>query len=327
MFGGAPIGGLYAPVSAEAAAATLAAAWYAGIRAFDTAPHYGVGVSERRIGEFLAGRPRNEFTVCTKVGRRLVPATGDVRGEEGFYDIPPLTRLRDYSRDGVRRSLEESLERLGLDRVDIVLIHDPDDCMGQAADEAYPALAELRAQGTVRAVGAGMNSADALAWLVERCDLDYVLVAGRYTLLDQSAAEVLFPLCQHRGVAVLAAGVFNSGILADPGDGARYDYAPASPALLARAHRLRDACARHGVPLPAAALQFTLHHPAVTAAVVGARTAEEITADVSYLEMHIPDALWAEVEALLHDREGFLVRRYSRVQEISRVRSMVITAV
>jgi D-threo-aldose 1-dehydrogenase len=154
-----------------------------------------------------------------------------------------------------------------------------------------------------------------------------VLVAGRYTLLDQSAAEVLFPLCQHRGVAVLAAGVFNSGILADPGDGARYDYAPASPALLARAHRLRDACARHGVPLPAAALQFTLHHPAVTAAVVGARTAEEITADVSYLEMHIPDALWAEVEALLHDREGFLVRRYSRVQEISRVRSMVITAV
>ena len=157
VFGGAPIGGLYAPVSAEAAAATLAAAWDAGIRAFDTAPHYGVGVSERRIGEFLAGRPRDEFTVCTKVGRRLVPATGDVQGEEGFYGIPPLTRVRDYTRDGVRRSLEESLGRLGLDRVDIVLIHDPDDVMEQAADEAYPALAELRAQGTVRAIGAGMN--------------------------------------------------------------------------------------------------------------------------------------------------------------------------
>jgi D-threo-aldose 1-dehydrogenase len=268
MFGGAPIGGLYAPVSAEAAAATLAAAWDAGIRAFDTAPHYGVGVSERRIGEFLAGRPRDEFTVCTKVGRRLVPATGDVQGEEGFYDIPPLTRVRDHSRDGVRRSLEESLGRLGLDRVDIALIHDPDDVMEQAADE--------------------------------RCDLDCVLVAGRYTLLDQSAAEVLFPLCQRRGVTVLAAGVFNSGILAGPGDGATYDYAPAPPGPLARARRMRDACAGYGVPLPAAALQFTLRHPAVTAAVVGARSAKEITADTSYLSTPIPDTLWAELEGLLH---------------------------
>ena len=298
MFGGAPIGGLYAPVSEETAAGTLAAAWDAGIRAFDTAPHYGLGVSERRIGEFLAGRPRNEFTVCTKVGRRLVPATGDVQGEEGFYDIPPLTRVRDYSRDGVRRSLEESLERLGLDRVDIVLIHDPDDCMGQAADEAYPALAELRAQGAVGAVGAGMNSPGALAWLVERCDLDCVLVAGRYTLLDQSAAEVLFPLCLRRGVAVLAGGVFNSGILAGPGDGATYDYAPASPALLARARRLRDACVEYGVPLAAAALRFTLRHPAVTAAVVGARTPEEIAADVSYLSIQIPDELWEAASAI-----------------------------
>jgi aryl-alcohol dehydrogenase-like predicted oxidoreductase len=295
VFGGAPIGGLYVPVSDEAAAATLAAAWAAGIRAFDTAPHYGAGLSERRIGEFLAGRPRGEFTVSTKVGRRLVPADGDVQGADGFYGTPPLSRVRDYSRDGVRRSLEESLDRLGLDRVDIALIHDPDDFMGQAADEAYPALAELRAQGTVRAVGAGMNSAAALAWLVERCDLDCVLVAGRYTLLDRSAAEMLFPLCLRRGVAVLAGGVFNSGILTDPGDGATYDYAPAPPAVLNRAQLMRDACARHGVPLPAAALQFTLHHPAVTAAVIGARTAEEITIDVSYLKTPIPDALWAEL--------------------------------
>jgi D-threo-aldose 1-dehydrogenase len=308
MFGGAPIGGLYAPVSAEAATGTLAAAWDAGIRAFDTAPHYGVGVSERRLGSFLAGRPRNEFTVSTKVGRRLVPAAGDVQGEEGFYDIPPLARVRDYTRDGVRRSLEESLGRLGLDRVDIVLIHDPDDVMEQAADEAYPALAELRAQGAVRAIGAGMNSAVALAWLVERCDLDCVLVAGRYTLLDQSAADVLFPLCRRRGVAVLAAGVFNSGILAGPGAGATYDYAPAPPAVLDRARRMRDACVCHGVPLPAAALQFALRHPAVTAAVVGARSAAEITADTSYLSTTIPHALWAELEALLRDPEGFLVR-------------------
>jgi D-threo-aldose 1-dehydrogenase len=149
-----------------------------------------------------------------------------------------------------------------------------------------------------------MNSASALAWLAERCDLDCVLVAGRYTLLDQSAAEVLFPLCQRRGVAVLAAGVFNSGILAGPGDGATYDYAPASSGLLARARQMSEACARHGVPLPAAALRFTLRHPAVTAAVVGARSAEEITADASYLSTPIPDALWAELEALLHDHEG-----------------------
>jgi D-threo-aldose 1-dehydrogenase len=149
-------------------------------------------VSERRLGSFLAGRPRDEFSVCTKVGRRFMPAAGDVQGDEGFHDIPPLTRVRDYSRDGVRRSLEESLERLGLDRVDIVLIHDPDDYMEQAAGEAYPALAELRAQGTVRAAGAGMNSPAPLAWLVERCDLDCVLVAGRYTLLDDSAAASLF---------------------------------------------------------------------------------------------------------------------------------------
>jgi D-threo-aldose 1-dehydrogenase len=234
--------------------------------------------------------------VCTKVGRRLVPADGDVRDAEGFYGTPPLTSVRDYSRDGVRRSLEESLGRLGLDRADIVLIHDPDDFMGQAADEAYPALAELRPQGVVRAIGAGMNAAAPLAWLIERCDLDCVLVAGRYTLLDQPAADVLFPLCMRRGVAVLAGGVFNSGILAGPGGGTTYDYAPAQPGVLDRGRRVRDACVHHGIPRPAAALQFTLHHPAVTAAVVGARTAEEITVDVSYLEMPIPDALWAELD-------------------------------
>ena len=268
VFGGAPIGGLYARVTAQAAAGTLAAAWAAVIRAFDTAPHYATGVSERRIGEFLADRPRDEFAVCTKVGRRLVPADGDVQGAEGFYGTPPLTRVRDYSRDRVRRSLEESLGRLGLDRVDIALIHDPDDFMGQAADEAYPALAEFRAQGPVRAIGAGMNGAAPLAWLIELNDLDCVLVAGRYTLLDQSAADVLFPLCLRRGVAVLAGGVFNSGILAGPGDGATYDYAPAPPGVLDRARRMRDACVRHAIPPPAAALQFTLHHP-VTAAVIG----------------------------------------------------------
>jgi D-threo-aldose 1-dehydrogenase len=298
FFGGGSIGGLFEPVGDEQAAATLAAAWDAGVRAFDTAPHYGAGVSERRIGTFLAGRPREEFLVCTKVGRLLVPTAEDTEGVEDFYGAPPLTRIRDYSRDGVLRSLEESLDRLGLDRVDLALIHDPDDFMTEALDQAYPALAELRAQGVVAAIGAGMNYAAPLAWLVERCDLDCVLVAGRYTLLDDSAAEHLFPLCLRRGVAVLAGGVFNTGILADPGDDARFGYAPAPPAALARSRRLRDVCAGYRVPLPAAALRYTLRHPAVTAAVVGARTPEEIRADAGYLSTEIPASLWAALAAV-----------------------------
>ncbi len=298
VFGGGPIGGLYAPVSDDAATETLGAAWEAGIRAFDTAPHYGVGLSERRIGDFLAGRPRSEFTVSTKVGRLLVPATEAVDGVEEFYGTPLLSRVRDYSRDGVLRSLEGSLRRLRLDRVDIALIHDPEHDMGAALDDAYPALADLRSQGVVGAIGAGMNSAAPLTWLAERCDLDCVLVAGRYTLLDDSAAGSLLPLCLQRGIAVLAGGVFNSGILADPQEGARYDYAPAAPEVLARARRIRDICASYDVPMMAAALRFTLRHPAVTAVVVGARTPAEIRSDLSYVSMDIPDALFRELRCV-----------------------------
>jgi D-threo-aldose 1-dehydrogenase len=298
VFGGAPIGGLYAPVSDEAAAATLQAAWDAGIRAFDTAPHYGVGLSEQRIGDFVAGHPRAEFVVSTKVGRRLVPAAGPVDGAEHFYDTPALSRVRDYSADGTLRSLEESLRRLRLDRADIALIHDPDDHMAEALDGAYPALARLRADGTVGAIGVGVNSVSVAEWFVTRCDLDCVLVAGRYTLLDGSAAASLFPLCLARGVAVLAAGVFNSGILADPADGARYDYAPAAPAVLARAHRIAEICTRYDVPVAAAALRYVLRHPAVTAAVVGARTPQEIRADAAYLSQAVPEELWAELAGL-----------------------------
>jgi len=296
VFGGAPIGGLYAPVSDEAAAATLAAAWDAGIRAFDTAPHYGVGLSEQRIGDFLAGRPRAEFVVSTKVGRRLVPATGPVDGADEFYGTPTLRRVRDYSADGARRSLDDSLRRLRLDRVDIALIHDPDEHMAEALDGAYPALASLRAEGAVRAIGVGVNSAALAEWFVTRCDLDCVLVAGRYTLLDDAAARSLFPLCAARGVAVLAAGVFNSGILADPREGARYDYALAPPGVLARVRRISEVCARYDVPVAAAALRYVLRHPAVTAAVVGVRTPGEVRADAGYLDLPIPDALWADLD-------------------------------
>jgi D-threo-aldose 1-dehydrogenase len=299
VFGGAPIGGLYAPVSDQAAAATLQAAWDAGIRAFDTAPHYGVGLSEQRIGDFLAERPRAEFAVSTKVGRRLVPAAGPgfADGADEFYGTPALGRVRDYSADGALRSLEDSLRRLRLDRVDVALIHDPDEHMTEALHGAYPALARLRADGTVGAIGVGVNSASLAEWFVARCDLDCVLVAGRYTLLDDSAARSLFPLCRSCGVAVLAAGVFNSGILADPADGARYDYAPAAPTVLARARRIAEICARHDVPVAAAALRYVLRHPAVTGAVVGARTPDEIRADAGYLGFPIPDALWAELDS------------------------------
>ena len=298
VFGGAPIGGLFAAVDDGAAQATLEAAWEAGIRAFDTAPHYGVGESERRIGRFLAGRPRGDYVLSTKVGRLLRPAAGDYAdGAEGYFGTPQLTRVRDYSRDGVLASLEASLGRLGVDRVDIVLIHDPDDHGPEALDGAYPALAELRAEGVVGAVGAGMNQVEMLEWFLPRADLDCVLVAGRYTLLDTRAAVSLFPECLRRGVAVLAAGVFNSGVLVDPAPGATYDYEPAAADVMDRARRIGAASARYGLPIGAAALQFTLRHPAVTAAVVGARSPAEITTDVGYLARDVPDALFDELAA------------------------------
>jgi len=296
VFGGAPIGGLYTPVGEDAARATLEAAWAAGIRTFDTAPHYGAGLSERRFGEFLAGRPRGDYVLSTKVGRLLVPAeSGSARADEFPAEPPGLARVRDYSRDGALASLESSLRRLGTDRVDIALIHDPDDHAAQALDGAYPALAELRAQGVIGAVGVGMNQTELLEWFLPRADLDCVLIAGRYTLLDVRAAASLLPECQRRGVAVLAGGVFNSGILADPEPGARYNYRPAPPAVLDRARQIKAACARHGLPVGAAALHFTLGHPAVTAALVGARSPDEIRDDVGYLATPVPGALFDEL--------------------------------
>jgi D-threo-aldose 1-dehydrogenase len=304
VYGASPIGGLFASVSEHDAMATLEAAWAAGIRAFDTAPHYGAGLSEQRLGAFLRELPRSEFVVSTKVGRRLVPAHGDVEGVEGFYGTPQLSRVWDYSRDGVLASLDDSLGRLGLDRVDIALIHDPDEHAAAALDEAYPALAELRSAGVVGAIGVGMNQTAMLEWFVERADLDCVMVAGRYTLLDPSAAQTLFPLCLRRGVAVLAAGVFNSGVLVDPGPGATYDYRAADPGIVARARRIEAVCVRHGNSLGAAALQFALAHPAVTAAVVGARSPGEIAEDAGYLDLPFPAGLLDELAA-----EGLIAQR------------------
>ncbi|GAA3140755.1 aldo/keto reductase [Planomonospora alba] len=298
--GGGPIGNLFTAVDDATARAAVDAAYEAGIRLFDTAPHYGLGLSERRLGAALAGRPRGSYTLSTKVGRLLVPAEdggGGRTDDEGFAVPAALRRVRDYSRDGVRRSLEESLRRLGLDAVDIVLIHDPDDHWEQAVSEAYPALAELRDQGVVRAIGAGMNQWEMLARFVRETDMDVVMLAGRYTLLDRSAERGLLPLCAERGVAVLAGGVFNSGLLATREPAGTYDYVPAPGPLLERARRIAAVCERHGVTLPQAALAFPLRHPAVASVVFGARSAAEVARNAALAAAPVPDDLWAELAA------------------------------
>ncbi|MFC9165071.1 aldo/keto reductase [Streptomyces fungicidicus] len=295
--GAAGIGNLFTPVTDDEAAEAVDTAWEAGVRYFDTAPHYGLGLSERRLGAALRARPRHEYAVSTKVGRILEPvppATGDDLAH-GFA-VPATHRRRwDFSARGVRRSIEESLRRLGLDRIDIVYLHDPDDHMEQALEQAYPELERLRAEGAVGAIGAGMNHAGPLARFVRETDIDAVLLAGRYTLLDQSGFAGLLPLAAERGVGVVVGGVLNSGVLADPRPGATFDYAPARPDLLARALDIRAVCERHGVPLRAAALHFPLGSPAVTSVLTGARSAAEVRDAAALLGRPVPDALWAEL--------------------------------
>jgi D-threo-aldose 1-dehydrogenase len=300
-FGAAGIGNLYSAVSDEDAAAAISAAYAAGVRYFDTAPHYGLGLSERRVGAALAGLPRAELVLSTKVGRLLVdnPGGANRRDDEGF-DVPAtVRRVPDYSRDGVLRSLEASLTRLGTDRIDVVYVHDPDDHYAAALDGALPALAELRDQGVIGGFGAGMNQARMLARFVEHSDLDVLMLAGRYTLLDQSGMDELLPACLRRGVSVVAAGVFNSGILATgrPGPEPYYDYAPASPELVERANRIADVCERHGTTLPAAAVQFPLGHPAVATVCLGARSADQVTRNAALFDEPVPGDVWRELVA------------------------------
>jgi D-threo-aldose 1-dehydrogenase len=300
--GGAAIGNLYAEVDEATAAATVDAAWNGGIRLFDVAPHYGLGLAERRLGAALAARPRDEYVISTKVGRLLGPVAEPVgRDDDGFAVPAAYERHFDYSADGVRASIEASLGRLGLDRIDIALIHDPDDHEEQAFAEAYPALERLRAEGVVRAIGAGMNQAEMLTRFVTDTDVDVVLLAGRYTLLDQRGAQALLPAAQERGVSVMAGGVFNSGLLAGPGPGARYDYRAAPAALIERARAIEATCSRYGVPLRAAAARFPLRHPAVATVLIGARTPQEITEAVALRRLAIPDALWDALAAQAGD--------------------------
>lgn len=297
-YGASQFGNLNRVTSDEASLEAVAAAWDAGVRYFDTAPHYGLGLSERRLGLALRERPRDEYVLSTKVGRLLVP-TPERAAETDADFLVPATHHRqwDFSRDGIRRSLDASLERLGVDRVDIAYLHDPDDWWPEASTTGVDALVELRDEGVLQAIGVGMNQAGMLAEFVRRCDVDLVMVAGRCTLLDRSAEETLLPLAAERGVAVVAAAVYNSGLLSRPTvrDDALYDYAPADRVLVARARRIAEVCARHGVELPAAAAQYPLRHREVVSVVLGTRTAAQAREGVDRLTSPIPDALWADL--------------------------------
>ncbi|GAA4431756.1 aldo/keto reductase [Georgenia halophila] len=302
VLGCASFGGLYRPSSDEEAHAALEAAWERGVRTFDTAPHYGVGLSEERLGRFLRTKPRDEFTLSTKVGRLLVDDPDAVDGTDEFYGTPARSRRRDYSSDGVLRSLEESLSRLGLDRVDVALVHDPEEFMDQAIGEAVPALARLRDEGVIRSFGVGTNVTATAERFASETEADTIMIAGRYSLLDRRAEDGLLPLCQEHGVRVLVAAVFNSGLLVDPQPGARFNYEPAPEWLVAAARRMAEACERRAVPLRAAALQAPARHPAVSSVVIGAGRATSVRDSFDQLEVAIPEELWSELDALVPDQ-------------------------
>jgi D-threo-aldose 1-dehydrogenase len=296
-FGAANLGNLYRPMTDEDARAVLDAAWESGIRAFDTAPHYGLGLSERRLGAFLATKPRADYVVSTKAGRLLRPSpeTADQLDEPNQFAVPAsLKRVWDFSAGGIRASLEESLERLGLDRVDVLYLHDPDEHdLGGDLATGVPAFAALRDEGLVKAVGIGSKSTEALVAAVRTGALDLAMVAGRYTLLEQAGDVV--EACRETGVGLVAAAVFNSGLLSKPRPGGRYEYGDVPPEVLDRARHLAAVCERHGVTLPEAALQFPLREPAVRSVVVGAATPEQVRENARRMAAEIPEALWDEL--------------------------------
>lgn len=305
-FGGAPLGNLFVALSETDATEAVATAFASGIRFFDTAPLYGHGLSERRIGAALRPRRREDFVLASKVGRLLHP---DKAADGGLYrNIPPLAAAYDYSYDGVLRSIEDSLSRLGLARLDIVHIHDVDVWThgSEAAMEArfaevmsggYRALLRLREEKTIGAIGVGVNEWQACQRFAEAGDFDCFLLAGRYTLLEQAALDSFLPLCVARNIAIIIGGPFNTGILATGAIAdATYNYRPAPTDVRERVRRIETICRDHGVALASAALQFPLHHPAVASVIPGARSAAEVAANVAALEAPIPAALWAELK-------------------------------
>jgi D-threo-aldose 1-dehydrogenase len=297
-FGGAPLGNFGSALSDEQAGRTLRRAWDRGIRYFDTAPHYGLGLSERRIGAALRDRPRDEFVVSTKVGRLIVARDQPREWDDDGFMVPgDLERRWDFTPAGVERSLADSLDRLGLDRVDILFAHDPDQAWDGAAGAGLAALAPLKAAGLVSAIGIGTNSTAGLEPLIRAGLVDVIMLANCYSLLDHDALDTVLGPAREAGVAVVAAAVFATGLLATtrPAPGATYRYRPAGDATIERAGRIAAICADHGVDLPAAALAFPLLHPAVTAVAVGMRSPDEVDEDLDRFAADIPAALWRDL--------------------------------
>ena len=310
-FGSAPLGNLYRAITEEDARSTLQAAWQSGCRYFDTSPLYGLGLSETRINNFLRGKARPEYVISTKVGRLLQVCPPDQRTGIGkFFETPSRLEVYDYSYDGVMRSLEFSLERLGLDQVDVLFVHDL--CIythgSKAASDArieeffgtggYDAMISLRDQGVVKAIGGGINEWEVCETLARRGDFDLFLLAGRYTLLEQESLASFLPLCEQRGIGIVLGGPYNSGILATgPKPGAQFNYFDAPPEIVEKVARIDEVCQRHGVPIIEAALQFPLFHPAVVSVIPGGQSAAQVESNRRFLDTNIPAALWAELKA------------------------------
>ncbi|MFM8191025.1 MAG: aldo/keto reductase [Candidatus Nanopelagicus sp.] len=299
--GSAPLGGLFTEVTDAEAEATILAAVNSGINFFDTAPLYGHGNAEKRVGAAL-NKAKKPFVISTKVGRVLQKFTpeeiaGKVAGLAGYVGVDPtIFPVFDFSKEGIVRSLEESLTRLNLASVDIALIHDADDQIDKAIAESYPVLDELRSKGVIKGIGVGLNYCSYATKAVKEMDLDIILIAGRYSLLDQSAQEVLFKECMKKNTGVMVGGVYNSGVLANPTPESTYDYVKVKPEILKRALDIKKLLADFHIPLTAAAIQFPLRHPAVTCVVTGSRSVKELTSNISDFDMDIPEAAWNALE-------------------------------
>ena len=296
--GTSPFGGLFASVSESAVADVISTSMDMGLNYFDTAPHYGMGSAEVRLGRNINHLPRSSFVVSTKVGRLIVPSEkADDPGWEN--STAAVERIFDFSAAGIERSLLESLERLKMESVEMIFIHDPDGAADQAISEAYPVLERLRAEGIVKTIGIGITSNEIPTRFINETDIDVVLIALKYTLLDQSAATELLPTALKKGVSVIAGGVFNSGILTNPKAGATFNYEPASPEVLARAQKIEKFFLDRGVSLAQAALQFPMQHPAISAILVGCRSADEVTTNVALYNKEIDSHIWREFDTFL----------------------------
>ncbi|GAA1139459.1 aldo/keto reductase [Kribbella jejuensis] len=303
--GGAPLGNLLGEVHEGDAIATVNAAWDEGWRYFDTAPHYGLGLAEERLGLGLRGKPRDEYVLSSKVGRIIYEASDAAVDDEGFEVSTTRRRRWDFSRDGVLQSIEDSLRRIGTDRLDVVYVHDPDDHYEEAVATAFPTLIELRDQGVIGAIGSGMNQTAMLTRFVQEIDIDVIMLAGRYSLIDPDALDDVLPACLQNDVQVVAVGIFNSGLLSQPrpAAGATFNYEPAAQPLVDKANKIADICESHNTTLPAAALAFPLAHPAVAGIAVGCRTADEVHTNATLSRTEVPPAVWSDLKSagLLRD--------------------------